>query len=665
MGGFAGRSSSIMSFDRREFLRMGAGACMLPAVMQRVRASAPPRLYRWWPRIPIAEELLVVPFAGDLEEGMLLESAAGLAAHAALHGSWRILVYEELENDGYKRWIAAYCLAHKPRVVRTHLDDVVKRLHDANLARGFILYRLDVSARSLHSDGPMDESVNVATSLAARLKGLVVSERLAERMERLGLAQLEDVRGKTEQWCLDTYGARFSRRLLGTADPKTRNVRSLMIALEAFCCSGRGEPYRRGLEHCEPDTPVLGWGCAAEDAETIPSSRYGLYQTATNWCHNLTVFGGESAPDSMSQALLRMRHSVRLRDLDWGDGRHYASLVLSDGDNVQWLMGNFTGGPEAPSYYANPSRGKIPFGWGVSGPSLAQLSPRTLAEILGRATPNDDFVFYSGGGYFYPDLYGKARESRQALDLHAERLRGYMDMTGVRVLAYNFQRWDSADAMEACRVFASHIPGLLGILAFQYYPYSAGEGAIHWVRGAGADEVPVVSCRLCIWAQTERSRDTTPAGVAAWLNRQRPVGPAASADCFSWVIAHAWSRFKHVEPGAPSEEEEQGVPQDRDAPGTARGYDPALWCAQRLNSTVKLVTPHELLWRIRLRLRPASTLSAWASELRSRIERGHEAGVLLARAEDLLRRAGSEPAGSRCFDLLKQVETALARSGRR
>ena len=59
----------------------------------------------------------------------------------------------------------------------------------------------------------------------------------------------------------------------------------------------------------------------------------------------------------------------------------WLNFTLSDGDNVQWVMGNFADGGEAPSFYAHPKRGLIPFTWGLPVPSLCQLSPRTLAEI--------------------------------------------------------------------------------------------------------------------------------------------------------------------------------------------------------------------------------------------------------------------------------------------
>jgi GxGYxYP putative glycoside hydrolase C-terminal domain/GxGYxYP third domain len=635
--------------DRRRFVK----TCTLAAGSQFLIGSAPaaasktalPVSDRWFPKIPVPRELWVLPFMGDLEEGMILESAAGLAARAVLRGKWDTLIYEDVQNDGYERWFAQYLRAHEPKVRRMSLDEMLAALKEQAISQGYILYRLEKSDRALHSAGKLDESANVATSLAASTRCMVVSERLVERVEKLGFKLLVDARDLTESRCLAEHA--FSREVVGTADPKTRNCRSLMIALDAFVCSGRSDAYDKALARCEEDVPVLGWGCEAEDTQTITSSKRGLFQTATNWCHNLTVFCGDSVGN------LRHPHPLDWSQLDWGDGAHYVNFTLSDGDNVQWVMGNFAGGNEAPSYYSNPNRGRIPFGWGLPVPSLCQLSPRTLAEILSKATPNDDFIQFSGGGYFYPDLYGKSRGDNRALERHAERLRHFMEMTDIRVLAFNFQDWDGPQAMTACKVFASKLPGLLGILAFQYYPYSAGNGAIRWVQGIGSDQVPIVSCRETIWALTGRSRDTTPAGVAAQLNQLPVARGRARDDCFSWVMAHAWSRFRRAMKGAPFDAEEKGVSQDKVEADTARGYDPVLWAAERLKPEVKVVTVQDLLMRVRMRLRPETTLSGWMAELerRGRVPSSKEKAI-----RELLPRVGADPdAGRRCFELLKNA----------
>jgi hypothetical protein len=616
-----------------------------------------PRLHRWFPLFPTPREIWVVQSSGDIYEGLVLESAIGLAALGLRQGRWESLIYEQVQHEGYQRWFEEYCRAHSPKLLHLTLDEALTHLAKAKLIRGYLLFRYEQSERPLHSEGKLDESANVATSLAAVYKAVTVSEQLVVRMEKLGLKPLLDVREHSEKWCLSH--ADFSRSLLGTADPKTRHARSLMIALNAFVCCGRGEVYEQALSRCLEDSPVLGWGCEAEDKQTAPSSRRSLFQTATNWCLNLPVFSSDAVGKGVAVEQLRYPHPQPWSSLDWGDGLHHVNFTLSDGDNVQWMMSSFTSGGEASSYYGHPKRGLIPFTWGLPVPSLCQLSPRTLVEILGKATTNDDFIQFSGAGYFYPDLYGKTRGVTRALELHAERLRAYMDLTGIRILAFNFQDWDGNDARAACEMFASKLPGLLGIFAFQYYPYSAGEGAIHWVKGIDNDEVPMVSCRYTIWAQTGRPRDATPAAIASQLNTLPKAEGMTTDDAFSWVMIHAWSRFRRASKGATLDFEEKDVPQDKVSPDSARGYEPGLWAAERLDSKVKPVTASELLMRIRLRLKPRITLTGWLHDLeqdrrtKARLRKNKK---VVTEIRLLLPKADRDATAARCcFELLKSL----------
>jgi hypothetical protein len=648
--------------NRRRFLHSvavaaGAATSLEWASPAEAPSHSAPLFHRWFPQLRPPQEIWLLPTLWDVQEAMILESASGLMTLAVQQGNWDALIYEDAANDGYQRWFDAYCKANSPKLVKLTLDEVVTRLVKANLVQGYILYRYEQSNRPLHTDDKLDESVNVATSLASAKRCLIVSEALAERVQKLGLKEVLDVRERSEKWCLAQHD--FSRAVLGTADPKTRNIRSLMIGLNAFVCSGRGEAYKQALARCSEDAPIIGWGCDSEDRQTSPSSKWGLFQTATNWCNDLNVFASDVVGKSIPAGELRHRHPLHWSALDWGDGLHHVSFTMSDGDNVQWMMGNFTSGGEGPSYYGNPKRGSIPFTWGLAVPSLCQLSPRTLAEIMAKATPNDDFMQFSGGGYFYPDQYGKARGTTRALELHAERLRQYMELTGIRILAFNFMDWDGAEARAACEIFASKLPGLLGIFAFQYYPYSAGKGAIYWVKGSNGDEVPVVSCRFTVWAQTGRPHDAAPASVAAQLNRLPTAAKVTSQDAFSWVLVHAWSRFRRAAKDAPLDAEEKDVAQDKVLPETARGYEPALWAAERLESRVKAVSASELLWRIRLRLRPQATLSRCLAEIEHNAQgktRSKEFKSMTAEIRSLLPRAGTDTIAARqCFELLKRA----------
>ncbi len=639
-----------------------ASALSLLALISTVQAaeSLP---YRYWPRFPRPHVVLRVPFVGDHEEGMTFETAAGLAARACLHGSSDVMVLEDVTSTSYLRWTSAMLALVKPRTTGP-MDTwaLVADLKQRGIVRGYLLFRYDTNNRPWHGDGPIDESANVATSLAPVFSAVAVSEKFAPRAEALGLPMLFDARDRTEQWCLDRYAVMFSRRVLMTADPKSRVARSMGVALDAFVVSHPGPTYEAALARCEPDSPVLGWGCGGEDTQTMASTRWGLFQTATNWSHNLTVYSTEQVGDTIPRAKVTSpRAGLSFADLRWESGVHYATFIMSDGDNVQWLMGNFTGGSEGSSFYDSTARGRFPFGWTINYPNLAQLCPYVLEDLFAHATPRDDFVCY-GNGYMYPDLFGEKRPGANSLALHARRLGEYLRFSGIHSLAFNLQDWDGPAAIAAYSTLARNIPTLDGIFTVQYYPYSGGEGRILWTsRGSGPAgppgdvDVPIVSCAACIWANTGRPRDATPAATAARLNSS-PTGGATWSDAnFTFVMSHCWSRFRDTH-GDPSLTAEDGADQDHDAPDTARGLLPTQWTVDRLGPKVRVVTPGEVLLLVRLHLRTRQTLTAFARQVRASFG-GHPpaaAARFLTRAEALLPSVrDGDDSGRECFTLLR------------
>ncbi len=288
------------------------------------------------------------------------------------------------------------------------------------------------------------------------------------------------------------------------------------------------------------------------------------------------------------------------RDIDWNDRRSTVSFVLTDGDNVQWLEGSFFHG--MTSYWDNPGRGQIPFGWSCCFAQLAQLCPAAIDYARTTQAGNDHFIEW-GGGYYYPDLFGHARANGdELLARQARRTWSLMQQTGTRILAFNFADIDSPDAMKAYQIFARETDDLSAILVFQYAPYEAGAGQVFWVRNRLGIEIPVISARYSMWEHSNnRPRSGTPAKVAREI-RESASGPAPRHD---WALVHAWSYFRRA-PGV--DEEAENMPQE-DAPteGGVRGYDPAVWCAERLPPDVRVVGPDEMVWRLRMEHDAAAT----------------------------------------------------------
>ena len=561
---------------------------------------------RWWPTQTFPKAVIRTTNQQEFPEPrvalqMMVQSVAGLAAKAVNEGRGDELVWVNNGDGDLEKWYARL-LARHPELATPGAFapwELVDRYTRQGIIKGYILYRRDQSKGENNTDRPgMNCTVNVATSLAGLLDGIIVDEELERDAKARGLRLLLDVREKSQLWCFQTYKNQFNRRALCFQDPRAPHVRDLAIAQKVFTAYGNGEPASLAMAWLEPLSPILGWNCGDEFENTDLSTRFGDIQTASNWSLNLPVLmaGTEKTASPKVKCL-------DPRTIDWTDQRSAVAFVDTDGDNVQWLEGNFFGND---SYWGNPARGKIPFGWSCCFAHLAQLCPEAIEFAQATQSPNDSFIEW-GGGYYYPDHFGLNRSNRwELLAQHARRTWAMMKQTNTRIVGFNFTRHDSADALKACEVFASQTDGLLAILAFQYDRYEAGAGKIFWVKDRNGIEVPVITARYSIWEhENGRERSGTPAKVAREIRQTVENTPSGDLPRYDWVIAHAWSWFKK---SSGDDENAEDMPQENAAAqGGERGYAPVMWCAQRLPADIRIVGPEELIWRIRMKHNPQQT----------------------------------------------------------
>ena len=387
--------------------------------------------------------------------------------------------------------------------------------------------------------------------------------------------------------------------MLCTQDPRKPHARDLAIAQRAFTVYGKAEPTPAAMKWLEPLSPILDWNGGDEFATTELSSRYGLIQTSTDWCMNLPVLMAGTAKPEAPKA-----QRLDPVTIDWSDRRSAVSFIGTDGDNVQWFEGNFFRGSE--SYWNNPDRGKIPFGWSCCFAHLAQLCPEAIEYARATRSPNDSFIEW-GGGYYYPDRFGSNRTNRWELFArHARRTWELMQRTGTRIIGFNLPRYDSPDAQRAYEELASQTDGLLAILVFQYDPYQGGAGKTFWVKDRNGIEVPVIIARYSIWEHANRrERAGTPAKIARKIVEMVENTPPWQVPRYDWVICHAWSYFKKA---SGLDENAENLAQENAAnQGGLRGYSPVTWCAERLPPGIRVIGPEELVWRLRMQHDPSQT----------------------------------------------------------
>ena len=628
-------------------------------------AFADSSLHYYWQRFPRPETVLTVKSVPSRELGILLDTLGGLAARDALNHHGKEMIWSPLAHPSYERWFRMMLEQTGARPDGPHeIWDLVSRFKERGAVKGYILYRYDDSPRGFFETGEVNTSANVATSLCALYDAIAVSEKLEAEAKACGLAPLVDTRDLTEEACFAQYKDRFDREVVALQDPKANEIRSESVALGAFILTRPGALYEKALSRLKVDTPVLGWGIGDEMEITKPTSQWAHFITATNWCHNLPLLSTETPGETYPASKLRAATAKTIWDLSWEDDVHYASFIMSDGDNVQWLVGDFMEDAQH-CYWSAPDRGRFPLGWTFCYADLAQLCPYALEYLFRTASANDDFVLF-GGGYYYPDLFGIKRPDTNALQLHARRIASYMRLGHLRSLAINAEKWNSPHALAAYAIYAREMPDLDGIFAIQYAPYTAGGGAVKWIdRHKGEPAMPVVSARFSIWGNANRERDDSPTMIASHLNAMPHAGEPKTDDHFSWVIVHAWSWFKEPEKGAPPDSEEMDQKLGGQT-GTARGVAPVKWCVERLDPHVKVVTPAEFLLLMHLRQRPEQTLSRALAELEREAQRE---STDRKRSSDALNRIENLAATARkslqdgdyhgCFNAAKELRHVL------
>ena len=129
--------------------------------------------------------------------------------------------------------------------------------------------------------------MNVATSLAGLLGGIIVEEKLEKKAKSHGLTMLIDVRDKTQQWCFDTYKNQFNRHMLCEQDPRVAITRDLAIAQPGVYRLWFGGTCSGGARWLEPLPPSLATWPPRPTPRAWPPGR--AVSRGTDYCWNLPV----------------------------------------------------------------------------------------------------------------------------------------------------------------------------------------------------------------------------------------------------------------------------------------------------------------------------------------------------------------------------------------
>ncbi len=361
---------------------------------------------------------------------------------------------------------------------------------------GAIIYRLGTP------------SLNVATSLCGPLGGVAIDESLRERAQEHGLKILADVRAMDEQQAWAKYRPLFARGVaVEQSVTKPGHLRDFAVSQNAFTFFTQDPAFRTEvLRALGPNAIVYGWG----------PDEYG-------WVQGLSRAGATGGPADWAINLSALQHlpAGKLKRparpaLTAEDGVRYVAFVMSDGDNIQWLCGNFVGNA---NYWDSPLRGKFPMTWEVS-PLLARVGPRVLQHLYATARDTDGFVTGPGvPGYTFLHL----QPDRAALARQAAPLLRQSDLPVVSTLNAN-----EGNLRQTIPLL--ELPEVQGMIYKDYSPYHRQGGEIFWHNGK-----PCVSYKFLLWERLMEPEDL------ARAVSNMPPAPRADEASYALVNVHAWS----------------------------------------------------------------------------------------------------------------------------
>jgi len=576
---------------------------------------------RWWPEQEMPKGLVTVetsemkpvtepcgktvPSLNLGPEHMMAESLAGLAAQAVNEGRGDELIYVNLwDNVDYNRW--RLNILERTGIEdrgRQKIWDVARRYAEQGIVKGYILYSWDFSEGGITTRRKdSDESCNVATSLAGLLGGIIVSEGQEAQAKELGLKCLADVRGKTEQWVFDTYREKLSRKYVLLQDPIVPNNRAIAIAHCCLTVYGLEEPTESIFKWMEAPGFVFGWNDAHSEGESVTQfSKYGHIIGASNWALNMPALSlmrnkGESATAKSFEKFRTFDPTT----IDFNDQSPAVSFYMSDGDNVQWMFGGFA---SHPYYWGANLNGRFPLGWGLPYADLLQIGV-DVYDYLQETQPEQTSIVLMPG-YCFPDELGIALSSDRRtaiLKQHCARIESYLKIAGTGLISFLCNDYDGEDAMEAYAMFAKEIPSLTGMMVIDYAPYEEGDGKVFWFPNADGVDIPVVTAKYALWANLNQERAGTPKKIARLINEDAAESQKTKTPFYAWTSIHAWSGFLENWDG--DEKAENGL---YNQGGSHAGVAPTYWCVKRLDPSIHVVTPDELIWRIRMTHRPEQT----------------------------------------------------------
>ena len=391
-----------------------------------------------------------------------------------------------------------------------------------------------------------DECKNHAISICSAVNGIPVLENQQSFFDSLDITFIDDARNYSLQSLMNKYEEYYSKKVcIYQKEEKSTFLGDYSVFSKApYFFESPHHPITNSiLSNMDENSILLGWG--DDEYQTISmASSNSIMTHPADYAANLSVL------TNFNSEISQKNHNI---DIEENDSSHYVCFVMSDGDNIQWLLNWFI---TDNRWFGNTNRGKADIGWTIS-PALSELAPTVMNKIYSESANTLDGKDYfiaspSGIGYIFPEKYN-------ALISQCELLNRYMEKSDLGIVNIIGNKLDDLSLYP----YLSQ-PNIDGVFYYDYANYSSHNGEILFVNNK-----PVVTARYNLWGGFESSYS-----LASKINNS-PKN-CHSKNGYSLIPVHNWSN----------------------------SVDSILNCIYLFNENITVVSPDEFIHLIKKNLAP-------------------------------------------------------------
>ena len=385
---------------------------------------------------------------------------------------------------------------------------------------------------NLHSN-----SSNLAISLSAIYNSIPITDTHLTLMDSLQIPMIYDATNLNNEWFFEKYSDSISKDIIIYQHPnKDLCLGDFSVFSKAFHFYDdiHSSFVDSVFSHMNDNSILLGWG--DDEYQTVhKSSLNSINVLPADYAYNLSVL------TNFNKNLNQQNHSV---STEKKEDTHTVCFVMSDGDNIQWLLNWFY---TDERWFGNQNRGQVDIGWTIS-PALSELAPTVMNKIYSNASNNINGKDYfiagpSGYSYIYPDDYIQ-------LEQYTEKLNNYMsksDLGIVNIIGNSINNFYLYPYLNK--------PSIDAIFYYDFSNYSRFNGNIHFLNNK-----PIITARYNLWGGFENTKS-----LAHKINDLSI--DIYSENGYSLIPVHNWSN----------------------------SVDSIIKCVNLLDSNVRVVAPDEFI----------------------------------------------------------------------